>query len=403
MREPGDSPHRQAEGPPHKITVRGKQLDEDGTARFILPAHAVEDVTPEFQSSGAGPQQITVQNVSFGVLARVANPKVWFRAQAGKVHRGFDPASTNDWSSAAYTSIRTNETKSIVEAIVDPPEMAAHVKLVVVQTNAANLLAVSPALLDNGGPTPVTLTAGSIPGTFAVEARTTWNDTRLATLQVKAMPQRIVNIGIFAIEDTNSVATTGIAIPAQAALESALNELGEQACLQFQLEPATERLHHYSYDLNGDGLAQREETGASNIPDADLQDLTRFPGKFRIFLFKNSGHPYASPFTNYFVRGVTMSDVFNACVIYETNSGAHIPRVILHEFGHLIRLSTASQIDEQRHDIDVATWPTGEESNFRSGLPIPDETGDGLILPIPGRWLRHGDWTKLNRGAESYE
>ena len=385
--------------------MRGKQLDEDGTARFILPAHAVEDITPDFQLSGFGPQQTFAEHIKFNILAKAAHPKVWFSAQSGKVHRGFDPASTNDWSSAAYTSIGTNETKSIVEAFVDPPEMASHVKLVVVQTNTPAFITVSPTLLnDGGGATPITLTAGSVPDTYTVEARTTYSDTKLATLQVKALPLRVVNFGIFAIEDTNSLATTGVTIPGQSELESGLNELGEQACLKFQLEPASERIHHYAYDLNVDGLAQRTETGSTNnIPDADLRDQTRFPGKIRIFMFKNSGHPYPEPYENYFVRGATMKEEYKACVIYQTNCVGLVPRVILHELGHLVNLSTASSVDALGHDSDAATWPTGEESNFRSGSPIPNETGDGLTLPVPGRWLRHGDWTKLNDGALGYE
>ncbi|MBL6765011.1 MAG: hypothetical protein ISQ14_08645 [Verrucomicrobiae bacterium] len=386
--------------PPEEITVRGKQLDEDGTARFILPAHAVEDITPEFQLSGFGPQQTFAEHIKFNILAKAAHPKVWFSAQSGKVHRGFDPASPNDWSSDAYTSICTNATKSIVEAFVDPPEMASHVKLVVVQTNTPAFITASPTLLNNGGGgTPINLTAGSVPGTYTVEARTTYSNTRLATLHVKAMPLRVVNFGIFAIEDTNSLATTGVTIPDQSALESALNELGEQACLKFQLEPATERLHHYAYDLNGDGLAQRNETEI--IPESHLSDYSRFPGRFRVFVFKKSGVPYPH-FDSFFVRGILM-EVVDACVAFQVDIGGDIPRVILHEFGHLVGLSTAQLLDPQGHDMDAATWPNGEASVIRSGAPVLNATGDAFSLPNSGRWLRHGDWTKLNDGADEYK
>ena len=96
-------------------------------------------------------------------------------------------------------------------------------------------------------------------------------------------------------------------------------------------------------------------------------------------------------------------EVVDACVAFQVDIGGDIPRVILHEFGHLVDLSTAQLLDPQGHDMDAATWPNGEESVIRSGAPVLNATGDAFSLPNPGRWLRHGDWTKLNDGADEYK
>ncbi len=122
------------------------------------------------------------------------------------------------------------------------------------------------------------------------------------------------------------------------------------------------------------------------VPLLDLPNVNRFDaGEVTI--------GYSDPITGFVFIGVdNWKGSIPALLAPENNSGASnsLARVLAHEFGHWLNLSTRIK-EENDHDNDP--HPTGTVPLMRNG-----GDGNGNFQPL-GRWIRHEDWRRAKERA----
>ncbi len=305
--------------------------------------------------------------------------KVEIEAQAGKINYGFDPNETvKTGGPYAWTSVDEEGTSGLSKIDIEPSAAANEIELVVVSgTGSADI---SPKTFIAGS-TDLTITGQGTTGNALIEARIGYNGPACEKLNIMALPKQTLTAGIYYIKDSSSSGTFPVDGPTADSVIDTLNDVFEQARIEFSLEDTA--TVDKPFDSNGDGKFQASEVNELNVSSAEWK------GDLKIFFIKNSGIPYGNtpPLNSYYIRGIGLFTAPGG-IIFTSDAGGISALGVAHEFGH--------QLISPDHD--TPPWPSGEESLMRDGYPQSDGAG-GFTLPNPGRWLRHEDWHAANEEA----
>lgn len=257
-----------------------------------------------------------------------------------------------------------------------------------------------------------------------------------SVLSVKALEERVVDIGLYSVVDNDSEATSPVPLPANLVAE--LNDIFGQACVRFNLMHTTNGPYQLPYDSTYPVLPPHNDfnyTPWDGEYDAAEKSLfapffrtnqgVRFFGKWNGILVRKSGLAYG----NYRTSATTESEkdgtwppalatnanfhqiIFkirghmeeNGGIVFTTDTAGWVERALAHEFGHEALIKAL--ISGNGHDWAEDRFPVGEAALMRSGAPIwkgpafPPEIIESYYLPVPGRWIKHEWWDPLNIGS----
>jgi hypothetical protein len=375
-------------------------IEVNGTARFpsygeIYLYHVADISAPTWEPSGtnllelwdcgdcAGPNDYAYLS-PFKVVQVLEAPvlKVEFDHRPGKVCYGFDPPESLLNDTWPWTSVDKDGTNEVCRLVVEPVSLADQIEIVI--ASGSSSAAVTPTNF-TAGTTDLTILGQGLEGHAIAEARIKGTSTICAKLNIRSQQKETLSVGVYYIQDTNSPATCPVVASSANEILDTMNDVFQQAQIEFTLEESYTT--NIAYDANTNGLVDESELAAVSITGP------QWKGDYRVLLMKNSGIYYDQPSyaTNWLVRGQA-SDT--GAILFAQDLGACVSLAAAHEVGHVLEIPIE---DSGPIFHDGGPWPSGEESLMRSGI---EPSGP---VNCPGRWLRHEDWKEANDLAETFQ
>ncbi len=439
-----------------QITAGGIELSDEFLTRILDQGQGV--ILVEMRGLSDSPLRLVAENAAGVEVAELSQSfaSFRFRADAGKVHLGFDPPNKaeGDAPDEYWASVVQGKSNTILNLDM-LPTAAGGLEWRVAPSDTARVGVTMSAF--TGTTAKLTLTGkntgANLPETATIQLVPKGGaGSSYLTLNVMILPQREVKLAIYTIEDPDSPLTQfasapAVAVPSDDEILSVCNDSFKQAGVRFVLHPQRgDRARPFRYDTWGlaeflgvyrfDGLlpvrspdgvlTENEKSGLvgtqANAPAPALGSLLpaaiAASDTIPILLFKDSGLPYdANNLSGPKRRGLSGN---GRVFLFLRNLEPHAAVAAAHEVGHILDAHDS----DDGHDNPTVTppFPSAVMNEFPYGVsPAPPTdtrypanprpnvalmqggwpTGEGLPWPY-GRWMRHEDWDDANSTAESF-
>ena len=361
-------------------------------------------------------------------------PIIEFQAREGKTNDGFDPPLNEPQDKYEQTTWHTSVGKSsphdvndLLKMVFPSVEMAAEYELFIPEASQLDV-DVAPKTF-TAIQTDITITGKNhTTGPFAAEIqiRKKSDGSVYGKLIVDMMPWREIAVNLYKLEPSHVFNRGKVvaALPTQDAIQAELNARFKPACISFNLTAPITNLE-FDYDTDPvDGIFETrklEKTNGGGIVVNKVEKnniLTgiadQFGGPINVvfvhLLGKISFNKYGDPITESGLLGVNLDEdeALKRLAFISTDYPSFQPsdqedpdgvvksilRVIAHEVGHTLGLSTRTYIPNPKSVVpspeahDAGAVPKGTKALMRSGL-----------IGAPGKWMRFEDWRQANLRA----
>ena len=438
-----------------QVTASGLALPADFLTRIRDEGQGV--VLVEMRGLSSAPLRLVVENADGVEVAELALglASFRFRADAGKVHLGFDPPNKaeGDPANEYWASVVQGATNNILN-LDTPPGAMGGLQWRVAPADTARV-GIAMSYVDGttakatitghntGATTPELAKIGLVPFGRGGPA--------VLTLNVMVLPQREMKLAIYTVEDPDSPLTQfasapAVTVPSDDEILAVCNDSFKQAGVRLVLHPERgDRARPFRYDTWGlaefltvyrydgllparspDGLlTENEKSGLigthADAPPPALGSLlpaaTAASDTIRIILFKDSGLPYDSEnFSGPKKRALSSN---GAVFLFARNLDPNVAVAAAHEVGHILDAHDTGDGHDNptcippfpsavMTDLPYNALPTPPSDTRYAASPRPAvalmqggwPTGGGLPWPY-GRWMRRENWNDANNTAKS--
>lgn len=473
---------RKTAGTPLRVVLDAQYLAGDGggnwvNGTFLLdlgPGEAERSVYRASTMDGKTPAltEMNAEGTGVGIAwneipgenSPVVHPEIHFVAQPNRLAWGFDPPIAGDayvngepWEASGdnktpewWTSVAKTGEYAVNQIVAVRMKAAAEQHMVVVPAQFADYLSVDEKAL-TGWTTNLTIRGKAGPPLEADQEKEVFIEIHrikepnagnpipdpkvLATLRIRILPERTIDLGVWYVTDSRSPATALPAgVPSPEDIRTHLNTVYRQACIKFELhkgpdnQPMNPNIPNVAYDNNGDGNLNADRSGD---PEYDAVAHRVYPAKMNIIILKKllkTANPGESPLG--FAPGLIDSAAEGRVLLFthKFTPIEHVSRTdylfmaaCAHEVGHQLRLTTRAgkvppeaKVHAAKADYhDLGLFPVKEWRESIGALPVDRHlVMHGLMWPYisfklketpdePG-WLRYEDWREASTRAKAF-